>query len=96
MRKHSFDVELAQELGVRTALVYECLHSLCAEKAKRNADYHDGFFWVRISYKDFLKIFPYMAEDTISRALKKLRNEGLVMVGHYDENNGTTNWYATT
>lgn len=96
MRKHSFEVWMAQELGVRAALVYECLHSLCSEKAMRNADYHDGLFWVRISYKDFNKIFPYMSEDTICRALRKLKNEGLIVVAHYDENNGTTNWYATT
>lgn len=37
-----------------------------------------------------------MAITTVDRALRKLRDEGLVVIGHYDEGNGTVNWYATT
>nr|UVN04810.1 MAG: hypothetical protein [Bacteriophage sp.] len=33
---------------------------------------------------------------TVDRSLRKLRDEGLITIGHYDENNGTVNWYATT
>lgn len=96
MRKLSFDVEMAKELGLAPAIVHDCLHTLCAEKARLNADYHDGFFWVRIPQKAFPQIFPYASIDTIARAISKLVDEGLVIVDHYDENNGTTNWYATT
>lgn len=96
MIKHSFEVELANKMGVHTTVVYERLHDLCAEKARLNADYHDGLFWVRMPYKDFPKIFPYMNAATVSRAIKKLKDEGLVVVGHYDEHNRLVNWYATT
>lgn len=96
MRKLSFDVEMAKELGLAPAIVHDCLSRFCNEKARRNADYHDGFFWVRIPQRAFPQIFPYASVDTIARAIGKLVDEGLVMVGHYDENNGTTNWYATT
>lgn len=96
MRKHSFDVELAEEMGVPTALVYNCLLDLCQEQSKRNANYHNGLFWVRMPMRDLLRIFPYMGKDTITRAIKKLKAEGLVMVAHYDVTNGGANWYATT
>lgn len=96
MRKLSFDVEMAKELGLAPAIVYDCLFRFCNEQARHNADYHDGLFWVRIPQRVFPQIFPYASVDTIARAIGKLVDEGLVMVGHYDENNGTTNWYATT
>lgn len=96
MIKHSFETELVNKFGVRTAVVYERLHDLCAEKARLNVDYHDGLFWVRMPCKDFPKIFPYMSESTVSKAIKKLINDGLVAVGHYDAHGSVVNWYATT
>ncbi|UVX36122.1 MAG: Replication initiator protein A (RepA) N-terminus [Namikivirus ozawa] len=96
MIKHSVETALVNKFGVRTAAVYERLHDLCAEKARVNADYHDGLFWVRMTHKDFPKVFPYMSESTVSKAIKKLLDEGLVVVGHYDAHNSVVNWYATT
>lgn len=96
MKKQSVVIELSKKLGISAAVVYERLCDLCSEKARRNADYRDGFFWVRMPHKDFHRIFPYMAEDTVYRAIRKLRDEGLVMVAHYDENNSIINWYTTT
>lgn len=42
------------------------------------------------------KIFPYMGYDAIARCIRKLRDERYIDVGHYDELNGTTNWYTIT
>lgn len=94
MAMRSFEVRLADELGLSAAVVYGRLCDLCQEKARKNADYHDGFFWVRLRYRDFLRVFPFLSESTVSKAIKKLREEGLVRVGHYDENGGSANWYT--
>lgn len=96
MIKHSVETVLVNKFGVRTAVVYERLHDLCAEKARLNVDYHDGLFWVRMPCKEFRRVFPYMSGTTVSKAIKRLKDEGLVMVGHYDERNSLVNWYATT
>lgn len=96
MLRHSFEVELVNKVGVYATVVYDRLRDLCAEKARRNADYHDGLFWIRMPYKDFGKVFPYMAKGAAAKAIKKLKAEGLVVVGHYDEHNSIVNWYATT
>lgn len=96
MIKHSLEVRLSNKFGVHTTAVYERLHDLCAEKARFNADCHDGLFWVRMPHKDFRRVFPYMSETTVSRAIKKLKAEGLIVVGHYDETNSLVNWYAAT
>ena len=96
MIRHSLEVELVNKFGVRTAAVYERFHDLCAEKAMRNADYHDGLFLVRMPHRDFSRVFPYMSTGTVHKAIKRLVAAGLVVVGHYDESNGLVNWYATT
>nr|UVX91876.1 MAG: Replication initiator protein A (RepA) N-terminus [Bacteriophage sp.] len=96
MIKHSLETALTNKFGVRTTVVYERFHDLCAEKARLNADYHDGLFWVRMPHKDFSRIFPHMSVATVAKAIKKLREEGLVVVGHYDAHNSVVNWYATT
>lgn len=93
---------LARELGLSTAAVYDRLYDLCREKERKTADYHDGYFWVRIPYKDFPRVFPFLSAGTVAKALRKLRDEGLVMVGYYDETGihrkrgGPVNWYALT
>lgn len=95
MIKHSSEAKLVKKLGLHTTVVYEVLHDLCKEKASLNDDYHDGLFWVRCPRKFLRRTFPYMDITTVDRAIRKLRNEGLIVIGHYDENNGTVNWYAT-
>lgn len=96
MIKRSFEVELIKKLGISTTVVYEGLHDLCEEKARCNANYHDGRVWIRLPYKDFPEVFPYLHPATVAKALGKLRDEGLVMVAHYDEHNSLVNWYAIT
>lgn len=91
---------LVRELGLSTAAVYDQLYDLCREKERKNADYHDGCFWVRIPYRDFPRVFPYLSDGTVAKAFRKLRDKGLVIVGHYDETGihgergGHVNWYA--
>lgn len=96
MIKHSFEVRLVKKLGLHTTVVYEVLHDLRKEKARLNADYHDGLFWVRCTRKFLRRTFPCMDITTVDRALRKLRDEGLVVIGHYDEDNSTVNWYSVT
>ena len=102
MGRYSLEIELVRELGISTAAVYDRLYDLCHEKAERNADCHDGLFWVRIPVKDFHRVFPFLSTPTIAKALRRLREEGLVRVGHYDGagirggRGSSSNWYATT
>lgn len=96
MEKHSFEIEMAKDLGISAAVVYDRIYDLCQEQARNGTDYHDGLFWVRMPYKAFRKFFPYMATDTVSRAIKKLNNEGLIMTGHYGGKYDNSNWYAAT
>lgn len=102
MGRYSLESGLVRDYGVATAAVYDRLYDLCREKAAGNVSSHDGFFWVRIPFKDFPRIFPFLSSGTVSKALGTLRNEGLVTVGHYDGKDerggagGLANWYTIT
>lgn len=99
---YSIEVDLAKRLGVSTAAVYDRLCDLCLERERNAVGYHDGRFWVRIPSKDFPKVFPFLSAGTVSKALRRLRDEDLVMVGHYDRasvyggRHGLVNWYTIT
>lgn len=91
---HSLAATLAEEIGVRPALIYDFLCAVCLDKSRHNVDVHDGVAWARLPMSDLKRIFPYMSEDTISRSIKKLVDRDMVHVGHYDEYPTTTNWYS--
>lgn len=100
MGRHSLELRLAERLGISTAAVYDRLYDLCQAQEKRHSNRHDGHYWVRLPHKDFHRVFPFLSEGTVSKALRKLRDEGLVIVAHYDKTclhdggNPLTNWYS--
>lgn len=83
---------MAERLGFTTAAVYDRLYGLCLEQKKRHTRYHDGLYWVRMTSKDFPRVFPYLSAKAVVRALRRLRDEGLVREIHH----GRIRWYAVT
>lgn len=92
MDRYSFVLELAERLGFTTAAVYDRLYGLCLKQKSRHARHYDGLYWVRMPSKDFPRVFPYLPAKAVGRALRKLRDEGLVREVHC----GHIRWYATT
>lgn len=94
MKTHSFDPVLARKIGLKPAIVYETIFHIREEDEYSVLD--RGMTWTRLPMSTLKEIFPYMSADTIARCIRKLRNEGLIDVEHYDEHEGRTNWYALT
>lgn len=100
MVPYLLESRMVREVGLSTAAVYDRLYDLCREQERKTADYHDGCFWVRIPHRDFPRVFPFLSKNTVGKALRKLRDKGLVIVGHYDETGihgkggSPVNWYA--
>ena len=91
---HTFEATLAEEIGLRPAIVYDFLCAVCLDKSRHMVDIHDGVAWARLPMRDLERIFPYMCGKTISDSIKKLVDRGMVNVGHYDEDHNLTNWYS--
>ena len=94
MEFHTIEATLAEDIGVRPALIYDFLCAVCLDKSRHMVDIHDGVAWVRLPMRDLKRIFPYMCEGSISGSIKKLVDRGMVNVGHYDEYLPGANWYS--
>lgn len=94
MEFHTVEATLAEEIGVRPAIIYDFLCAACIDKSRHMVDIYDGVAWVRLPIHDLRRIFPYMSEDTIRRSIKKLVDRGMVNVAHYDEYPHGANWYS--
>ncbi len=63
------DSEIAMKYGVEAACIYEYICFFFKNKKK---NFHDGFFWVFLSLKDFQARYPFLTYDMIREAIKKL------------------------
>lgn len=94
---HSFSVEIAAKLGLNAAILLDNLGFWIAKNEANNVNFRDGNYWTFNSMKAFATLFPYMTKRQIEFALKKLKDEGLIVTANYNEQKyDRTLWYALT
>lgn len=92
---HSFDVEVAKNVGVNAAVLYQNIQFWCAKNKANETHFHDGYYWTYNSKKAFAELFPYMTERQIDYALNKLVDSGYIIKGNYNKSPyDKTLWYA--
>lgn len=94
---HNFDIEIAAKYGVNEAILLNNIYYWVEHNRANDKNFYDGHYWVYNSAKAFNELFPYMTIKQITYALKKLKKQGLILTGNY--NNSTydrTTWYALT
>lgn len=97
MKKHIFDIDVAQLVGLNAAAILENIAHWCEHNAANNANLHDGHYWTYNSTKAFSELFPYMTVNVIRTALKKLKDNGLILTGNYNKSAyDRTMWYTLT
>lgn len=94
---HWFDVEVATRYGIVEALLLAHIHFWVNKNEANEKHFHEGHYWTYNSRKALQTIFPYVSDKTISRALKHLVEEGLVIEGKFNTSPyDKTLWYALT
>lgn len=94
---HSFNVEIATEYGILEAILFENISYWVIKNKANEVHFHDGYYWTYNSSKAFSEMFPYASPRTISRALHKLCDEGLIKIGNYNASQyDRTQWYTIT
>ena len=92
---HRFSVEAATKYGVACALLLEHIRHWVTENRANGVNRHNGKYWMYKSIKGFSMSYPYFTENQIRRAIEKLRNEGLIITGHFSNGECTrTLWYT--
>lgn len=95
MTTHHFDTNIAQQVGVNAAIIYQNI-SFWIEKNKANGKHnYEDRHWTYNSISAFEELFPYLGAKAIRNALKKLVNDGYLVVGEFNKiAYDRTRWYA--
>ena len=92
-----FSISVAQEVGINAAILLENIAFWVQKNAANGKHIHDGRPWTYNSMRAFSELFPYMTIKQIRTALRKLKDEGYILVGNYNSvPYDKTSWYALT
>jgi hypothetical protein len=81
---------LAVAVGLNGAIVLQQLHYWI----QRSTNVRDGHRWVYNTQDEWQEQFPFWSKDTIERAFRRLRKDGLVVVAKLaPDKRDKTNWY---
>jgi uncharacterized phage protein (TIGR02220 family) len=93
--KHSFDVKVAQELGVNKAILLNYIDYWVRKNKANRHNLHDGYYYTYNSYEAFAEMFPYIGIATIKRCMIDLEKRGLIMTAQLSENKWDKTKYYT-
>lgn len=94
---HYFDVNIAKLYGVNCAVILQNIWHWVRKNEANGTNFHDGRYWTYNSTKAFQELFPYLSQKQIETALKKLRDEEIIVTGNYNTMKyDRTLWYAVT
>ena len=92
---HSFNVDLAQEIGVVQAILLENIYFWVSKNEFNQKNIIDGRAWSYNSIRAFTEQFPYLSEKQIRLALAKMEKDGIILVGNHNKvQYDRTKWYA--
>lgn len=95
--EHSFDIEIAQEYGIETAIILKHLYFWIKKNESNDDNYFEGKYWTYNSIKAFADLFPYMTERKIRSTLVKMEEQGLIITGNFNKSQyDRTKWYTLT
>lgn len=95
--EHSFNIELAKEYGVNSAILIKHLYFWIDKNRANNKHFIEDRYWTYNSVKAFSEMFSYLTEKQIRYALKKLEEEKIIVVTNHNETQyDRTLWYAFT
>lgn len=94
---YSFDIAIAQELGVNAAIVVQNLQFWIKKNEANDKHFHDGRYWTFNSMKAWHELFPFWTERQIRKILDDLVEKKIIIKGNYNEMKyDRTLWYAFT
>lgn len=97
MKAHFFDVDLATEIGVKNAIMFQNIgYWVELNKANDRNKYGDDY-WTYNSVAAFKDIFPYWTDAQIRRILDSLLEKKLIKKGSFNnDRKDRTSWYTLT
>lgn len=98
MTTHSFDTEIAAEVGINAAVVFQHILFWITKNAAngdRGKHFREGKWWTYQSARGMALLFPYMSEHQVRRAVDRLEEAGLIMTGNFNQSSyDRTRWFC--
>ena len=92
---HSFNTELASEIGLSPAVILENIAYWVNKNKANGTNLREGRYWTFSTMEGFRRYFPYLTFKQIRYALDKLEQEGYLIVGCFNEKPfDRTKWYT--
>lgn len=92
---HSFNVEIAQEYDVNTALFLQHLKFWTFNNLANKRNIHDGHCWTYNTLDAFCLTFPYWTKKQIRTVIDHCVDKELIIKGNYNQTTyDRTCWYA--
>lgn len=80
MALHYFDVDVAKCCGVNAAILLSDIQYWCERSKGDPAHLRDGRVWMWSSQEAFVQRHPYLSRDTVRESIKRLSDDGLILV----------------
>ena len=97
MKYHHFGVELAQQLGIHAAILFDHVAYWVLQNKEAGRNMRDGVAWQLTTPMALTVIYPYLSESQIKSALRKLQDAELIVNGGpVDTTKGRFNAYTLT
>lgn len=94
---HSFDVELAEKIGLHEAIILQYISNCIEVNRSKNQYWGYGNWWVRMPMSSLIENFPYLTARQMGYSIEKLKNSGHILSANHNENKyDQTKWYALT
>lgn len=93
--KHYFEVEVAAEVGINAAVVFENIAFWIMHNEKQGKNKRDGVHWMYATQKDIAAQFDYLTLKQVRTALERLQESGYLRTGVYNRHGyDKTLWYS--
>ena len=94
---HSFDINIAEELGLNQAIIIQHIYYWHLRNEGNNKNFIDNKYWTYNSVSGFSKLFPYLSEKQIRYSLNVLKKDGYIITDNHNKvGYDRTLWYAMT
>ena len=95
MSYHSFNTKIAKKLGMVEAVLLSQIKFCIDTHKANNENFHKGKYWTYGSAKEFSDFFKYLSQKQITRALKRLVDDGWLIKDNFNTDKfNHTSWYA--
>ena len=91
----SFNINFAKVYGLAEAIIFDNIVFWTSKNRANKRHFINGRYWTYNTGQALSALFPYLTEYQISKALKHLESENLILIDNFNkQKTDRTRWFA--